>query len=478
MTNLVALDLGNESGRVMRVTFNGGRISTTEVYRFPNHPVTVHDTLYWDVLRLWHEIEHGLAQALTEPAAGIAVDSFGVDFGLLDSRGALIGNPVHMRDRRTEGMMEWVLERIPREVLFQRTGIGFYVINTLYQLASLLRDAPWQLESARTLLTMPNLMNYWLTGEIASEFTHTTTTQCYNWQTGDWDWETLNTLGIPKNIFPQVVQPGVKLGAYRDVPVFTVASHDTGSAVAAVPAETPHFAYISSGTWSLFGLETRKPLTSPAALAANLTSEGGAYGTFRPLKMVMGLWIIQQCRATWAQQGIDTNYDRLLAQAQAEAPFTALIDPDDPTFFSPGNMPGRVRAFCERTRQPAPQTVGQVMRAVLESLALKYRHVVEQLVAAGGQPVEVIHIVGGGSRNPLLCQMTANATGRPVLAGPVEATALGNGLVQLIALGELHDLAEARAVVRASLPPTRYEPTQTADWDAAYERFQQIMTAP
>lgn len=413
---------------------------------------------------------------MTEPLAGIAVDSFGVDFGLLDNHGKLISNPVHMRDSRTEGLMEWVLEYVPREALFQRTGIGFYVINTLYQLASILRDAPWQLENAQTLLTMPNLMNYWLTGEIASEFTHTTTTQCYNWQTGDWDWQTLNTLGIPTKIFPHIIQPGNQIGSYRNVPVFTVASHDTGSAVVAVPAETQNFAYISSGTWSLFGLETRQPLTSPAALAANLTSEGGAYGTFRPLKMVMGLWLIQQCRATWAADGVNTDYEYLFAAAMAESPFVSLIDPDDPSFFSPGDMPARIRAFCERTRQPLPESVAQIMRCVLESLALKYRYVVEQLVAVSGQPVDVIHIVGGGSRNPLLCQMTANATHRPVLAGPVEATALGNGLVQLFALGELRDLAEARAVVRASLPPIHYQPSQTDAWDAAYERFKQFMT--
>jgi rhamnulokinase len=258
--------------------------------------------------------------------------------------------------------------------------------------------------------------------------------------------------------------------------VYAVASHDTGSAVVAVPAETPHYAYISSGTWSLFGIETRQPLLNRAALDANLTSEGGAFGTYRPLKLVMGLWILQQCRAAWAAQGLDTDYGRLLAEAEAAPPFAALIEPDDASFFPPGDMPERVRAYCQRTNQPLPETPAQITRCVLESLALKYRVVLEQLIAAGGQPVDVLHIVGGGSRNPLLCQMTANATQRPVLAGPEEATALGNGLVQLIARGELRDLAEARRVVRESLPPTRYEPSASAVWDAAYARFQTVIS--
>ncbi len=476
MTNLIAIDLGNESGRVMQVSFDGQHIVAAEVYRFPNHPVTVNGALTWDVLRLWHEVQQGLTQAMRLPLDGIAVDSFGVDFGLLDGRGHLVANPVHMRDSRTEGMLDWVLERIPRQTLFERTGgIGFYIINTLYQLVAIQQQSPWQLDAARTLLTMPNLMNFWLTGERLSEFTHTTTTQCYNPLAGDWDWLTLETLGLPQAIFPPVVHPGREIGRYQQIPVYAVATHDTGSAVVAVPAETPHYAYISSGTWSLMGIETRQPLTSPAALAANLTSEGGAFGTFRPLKMVMGLWLVQQCRALWAGQGINIDYDSLLRQAADSAPFAAFIDPDDASFFSPGDMPARIRAFCQRSGQLSPDGVGAVLRCIFESLALKYRMVLEQIIAVSGQPVEVIHIVGGGSQNPLLCQMTANATGHPVLAGPVEATALGNGLVQLIARGELRDLAQARDVVRASFPPNRYKPQSTSAWDEAYGRFCQFV---
>jgi rhamnulokinase len=452
----------------MRVEYDGRVIRAEQVYRFPNNPVVVGGTLHWDVLRLWHEISAGLGGALQAPAEGIGVDSFGVDFGLLDERDHLIGNPVHMRDSRTEGMMDWVLAQVDKRALFERTGIGFYVINTLYQLAAIQRSAPWQLEAARALLTMPNLINFWLTGEKLSEFTHTTTTQCYDWQREDWDRRTLTALGIPTRMLLPVVQPGVQIGRYRTTPVYSVASHDTGSAVVAVPTETPHFAYISSGTWSLFGIETRDPLTNRAALEGNITSEGGAYGTYRPLKLVMGMWLVQQCRAAWQGQGIATGYARLVAQAKQSPAFGALIDPDDGRFLAPGDMPGRIRAYCAQTGQRPPETPGEFIRCILESLALKYRMVLEQLIAASGQPVEVIHIVGGGAQNALLCQMTADATGRRVDAGPVEATALGNGLVQLIARGELRDMAEARALVRQSFRVRRYVPRQSGRWDAVY----------
>lgn len=472
MTTLLAVDLGNESGRVMRVRFDGARLTSEEVHRFPNHPVTVGGALHWDVLRLWHEIEGGIALARRESADGIGVASFGVDFGLLDARGALISNPVHMRDSRTEGMMEWVFERVPKETLWQRSGgIGFYIINTLYQLAAIRQRQPWQLDAARTLLTMPNLIHYWLTGEIASEFTHTTTTQCYNPLAGDWDRPTLEALDLPTAIFPRVVQPGTTIGVHHGIPVYAVASHDTGSAVVSVPAETPHYAYISSGTWSLFGVETHAPLLNDAALRANLTSEGGAFGTYRPLKLVMGLWIIQQCRAVWSAGGETLDYSALMAAAEAAPAHQAWIDPDDPLFFTPGDMPARIREYCQRTGQPVPQTQAEIIRCALESLALKYRVVLEQLIEASGQPVDVIHIVGGGAQNPLLNQMTADATHRPVLAGPTEATTLGNALVQLIARGELRDLAQAREVVRATHPPTRYEPRDGARWDEAYAKF-------
>lgn len=377
MTDLIAVDLGNESGRVMGVHFNGSRLSSREIYRFANNPVMAGGILYWDALRLWHEIQQGLARALSEVKAdGIAVDSFGVDFGLLDAKNRLISNPVHMRDSRTDGIMDWVYERVPRQAIFERTGIGCYVINTLYQLAAIQRDAPWQLEAAHMLLTIPNLYNFWLTGEKLSEYTHTTTTQCYNPLRADWDYPTLKALGIPTRILPQVVQPGQRIGSYQRVPVYSVASHDTASAVLAVPTQTPNYAYLSSGTWSLLGVEVREPVINPAALAANVTNEGG-YGAYRLLKLVMGLWIYQQCRTTWQGQNLPHDHETLLQLAAAEPPFAMFIDPDDSIFFAPGDMPGRVRAFCERTGQVIPQNVGAVVRCIMESLALKYRYVLE-----------------------------------------------------------------------------------------------------
>ncbi|MFQ3536314.1 MAG: rhamnulokinase family protein [Aggregatilineales bacterium] len=477
MTDVIAVDLGNESGRIFSVRFDGTHIQGVERYRFANVPVMVSGTLYWDILRLWHEIELGLAAAQLQTAAAIGVDSFGVDFGLLDRRGALLSNPVHMRDKRTEGMMELVTALVPRHELYQRTGIGFYVINTLYQLMALQQDAPELIDVANTLLTIPNLITYWLTGEKISEFTHTTTTQCYNPTLGAWDKELLSRLGMPTHFLPTVVQPANWIGTYRDVPVFTVASHDTASAVVAVPAQTPHFAYISSGTWSLLGVETRAPILTEAAMNANITNEGGAFGTFRPLKMVMGLWLVQQCRARWAEQGLDVAYEALLNEAHSAQPFVALIDPDDPSFFAPTDMPARIASFCQATDQPVPQTQGAILRCIFESLALKYRYALEGLVQATGAQVDALHIVGGGSQNALLCQMTADATGKTVYAGPVEATSLGNALVQLIALGELSDLAQARHVVQQSYPPALYTPSYTLDWEGAYVRFGRLLTS-
>lgn len=478
--HILAVDLGNESGRVMSLYFDGNCIEAGGAYRFPNDPVTVRGILHWDVLRLWHHVQQGINRATsssetTEKPAGIGVASFGVDFGLLDKHGKLLGNPVHMRDTRTQDIAEWVFERVPEAVLFRRTGVGAHPINTLFQLAALVRNDDPQLAQAHTLLTMPNLINYWLTGEKRSEFTHSTTTQCFSPALGDWDKDLLVDVGIPTGMFPEVVQPGTPMGSHSQIPVYAVASHDTASAVVAVPTETEHYAYISSGTWSLLGLEVPNPVTSDKALRAGLTNEGGFGGTYRMLSLIMGMWLVQECRRTWTQAGESHSYDALFELSDAN-PFAALIDPDDPILFTPGDMPGRIRQLCKQNGQPIPQTPGQVIRCILRSLALKYAHVLEQQVAAAAQPVDVIHVVGGGAQNRLLCQMTANATGRPVLAGPVEATALGNALVQLVAMGEIADLAEARAVVRRSYPVTRYEPRDVATWAQARERFAGILT--
>ena len=473
--HVIAIDLGAESGRVIRVTLDGDGLHLEESHRFLNTPVWARGRLYWDVLRLWHEISTGI-RAVASGAAALGVDTWGVDFALLDRNGELLANPVHYRDSRTDGMMDWVFERVPRRTVFERTGIQFMQINGLYQLASMVRENSPLLEAAATLLTFPDLFNYWLSGSRTCEFTHATTLQCYNPRKGDWDYETLSALGIPTAIFPEVVPPGTQLGTYEGIPVIAPASHDTGSAVVAVPTTTADYAYLSSGTWSLLGLEVDQPVINDASYEANVTNEGGAYGTFRLLKNVMGLWLAQQCRATWKAEGMTYSYDDLTALAAEAEPFRSLIDPDDPMFLPPGDMPARIREFCRRSGQPVPETVGQVMRTVYESLALKYRVVLERLIALTGRRVERLHIIGGGVKNRLLCGMAANAIGRPVVAGPVEATALGNAIVQYIALGELESIAQGRELLSRTVGTTVYEPDDRAAWEAQVERFKALLT--
>lgn len=474
MAHVIAVDIGADSGRVMRVWLEDGRFQSEEVHRFPNTPVTVRGTIYWDILRLWHEVTAGIEMA-ADGAASLGLNTWGVDFALLDRDGRLVSNPVHYRDSRTNGAMEWVFERVPRRTIFERTGIQFMQLNSLIQLASLVRDNNPTLETAATFLMIPDLFNYWFTGEKVCEFTDATTTQAYNPRTCDWDWETLEAVGIPTHIFPKIVPPGTRLGEYNGIPVILPACHDTGSAVAGVPLASPDAAYLSSGTWSLIGLELREAVINDAAYEANMTNEGGVYGTFRYLKNVMGLWLAQQCRATWRAQGTEYSYDQLTALAAEAEPFRAFIDPDDASFLPPGDMPARIREFCKRTNQPVPETVGQVMRTVYESLALKYRQSLNHQAETSGQAVNKLHIIGGGTKNKLLCQMTADAINRPVIAGPVEATALGNAVVQMISLGWIGNIGEAREIISRSFPMAHYEPENVQAWDDAYERFEKIV---
>lgn len=466
----IAVDLGAESGRVMDFSFDGHQFTQTEIHRFPNIPVRAGGTLHWDLLRLWHEIQTGINMVGSE-ASSIGIDTWGVDYALLDADGNLLGNPIHYRDSRTDNAMEWVYERVPRDDIFQRTGIQHMVINTLYQLASMARDNSAQLQAARMYLSVPDLLNYWLCGAQSCEFTHATTTQVYNPHLKDWDRDLLDTLGIPSHIFPEIVAPGTRIGEFNGIPVITPATHDTGSAVVAVPTVTENYAYLSSGTWSLLGLELPHPIINDAACKANVTNEGGVEGTFRFLKNVVGLWIAQQCRATWRAEGTTYSYDDLTAAAAGAEPFRSLIDPDHEMFLAPGDMPERIRAYCRETGQPEPETVGQVMRTVYESLALKYRVVLESLVTLADKQVDRLHIIGGGARNKLLCQMTANAIKREVVAGPYEATALGNAVIQLISLGVLDNVAQAREILSETTETPCFEPEQTAQWDSATDRF-------
>ncbi len=488
MPTLLALDIGAESGRAVLGRLNDGELSIQEVHRFPNKPVRIRGTLHWDILRLYDEVLTGMLHATRraqEPIESVGIDTWGVDFALLDRCGQLLGNPVHYRDRRTEGMMDAVLKLIPREEIYQRTGIQFMPINTLYQLYALMVRQDPQLEQAHTFLTIPDLLHYWLTGEAVCEFTNATTTQCYDPRAGDWARDLLARLGIPTHIFPEIRPPGQVLGdlarevadatGLANTKVVLPAAHDTGSAVAAVPFSNPKAAYISSGTWSLVGVETREPVINALGLLHNFTNEGGVGGRFRLLKNVMGLWLLQECRRTWATQGNDWSYEELTQLAQQAPPFRSLIDPDDGRFLPPGDMPARIQAFCQETHQPLPQSPGEVVRCVLESLALKYRCVIEWLAQVCGWHIPAVHIVGGGVQNRWLCQATADATGRPVLAGPVEATAIGNLLVQAMGLGYLNGLDEARDYVRHTFPLALYEPRDTTTWQEAYERFIQTV---
>lgn len=485
--SILAVDLGAESGRVFLGDFDGERVDLREVHRFPNLPVRVADGLHWDVLRIMHEIKEGLAKVSRDGGdpTSVGVDTWGVDFALLDRDGALISNPYHYRDPRTEGMMEEAARRVPEEEIYRTTGIQFMPLNTLYQL--LASEGSPLLEAADTLLMMPDLVGYWLTGEKACEYTVATTTQLYDLDAGDWAGGLMRRMNIPDRIFPEIIAPGTQLGTLLpdvreetglgEVPVTATATHDTAAAVVAVPAEGP-FAYISSGTWSLVGVETGRPVTSEGALRHNFTNEGGFGGTVRLLRNVMGLWLLQECRRTWARNGRDHSYEELVRMAEAAPPFAALVDPDHPGFLGPGDMPARIRDFCARTGQDLAEEPGSVARCVFESLALKYRWVLERAEEVSGQRAETVHVVGGGARNSLLCRLTAEAASRPVVAGPVEATALGNVMVQAYARGYVGSLAEIRDVVRASTGVRTYVPEGGADeWDEAFGKFSELMAA-
>ncbi len=468
---VLAVDLGAESGRVMAVHFDGTHFELEELNRFPNPVTNVRGTIHWDVLHLWRNIQQGIEQGKAQHPASIGVDTWALDYALLDAQGALLANPVMYRDARTEGMMDAVYARVPRREVFEQTGIQMMPINSIYQIMSLVVSKSPQLDAAATFLTIPDLFNYWLTGVKVCEFTNATTTQMINPRTRAWATGLQDALGIPSRLFPEIVPPGTRLGEYDGIPVIAPATHDTGSAVAAVPATSRDYAYISSGTWSLAGVEVDDAIIDEAAYAANVTNEGGVEGTYRLLKNVMGLWILQQVRATWAREGTTYSYGEMVDLARAAQPSAAIIDVDDARFLPHGDHPQRIRAWCAEHGVPPPQTHGEIVRCVLESLALKYRLTFDQMQQISGQDIKAIHIVGGGGQNELLNQFTADAAGIPVVAGPIEATVLGNAAVQLIALGELDNVSQARQII-ADMGVTRtYQPVSSAWWDEAYQQL-------
>jgi len=479
----VAVDLGAESGRVVVGIFDGAKLSLHEVHRFPTGPAHLLDSMRWDMLGFWRQIELGLSavcSSYTRSPAAVGIDTWGVDFALLDRDGELIANPYHYRDRRTSGVMDKVCKLIPRREIFERTGIQFMPVNTLYQLYSMVAAHSAQLERAETFLMIPDLLNYWLSGEKVCEFTNATTTQLHDPRAG-WSHALFEKLALPLKIMPMVVPPGTVLGpllkdvatrtGLHDVRVIAPACHDTGSAVVGAPGSGSDWAYLSSGTWSLLGTEVRAAVLNEEAFRHNFTNEGGAAGTFRLLKNISGMWLVQECRRAWATAGSDMSYAELTELASRAPAFAAFVDPDNEVFLQPGDMPARIKAYAAQNGQTIPADPGTMVRVILESLALKYRYVLELLESVSGQHISTIHVVGGGSENRLLNQFTADATGRVVLAGPTEATAAGNILMQAIGCGKIASLTEAREVLRRSFEVASFEPASHEAWSEAYARF-------
>lgn len=484
---ILAFDLGAESGRGLIGAFDGERLGLEVVHRFPNGAVATLDSLHWDVLGLWREMLTGLRKAEAEhgPLASVGVDTWGVDFALLGKDGSLLGNPRHYRDPHTETIMDAAFARVPRTEIYRQTGIQFMRFNSLFQILALMRDRSPILDAAETMLFIPDLFHYWMTGIKCNEYTDASTSQMIHPGTRTWARDLIRAFGIPEKILGSLVQPGTVLGPLRpsvassanvgSIPVIAPATHDTAAAVAAVPASGESWAYISSGTWSLMGVETKTPKTDENTLRVNFTNEGGVGGTIRLLKNIMGLWLVQECRRAWERGGVTYDYAALMKMAETAPPFASIVNPDDESFMLPASMPNAIADYCRKTNQPAPTEPGDVVRCCLESLAMRYRWVLERLEELVGHRLDAIHIVGGGCQNTLLCQLAADACNRPVIAGPVEATAIGNVLVQAIGLGLLGSLADGRAVVRRSFEVRTYEPREHERWDEPYRRFLQMI---
>jgi len=478
----LAFDFGAQSGRAVLAHLQSGILTTEEIHRFPNEPVEYGGSLHWDVPRLWFEVRNALSRLNEVELAGIGVDAWGVDYALLGESGELLENPYHYRDRRNDGVMEEVFKKISREEIYQATGIQFMPINTLYQLFAARRQTPKVLAAAKYLLTIPDLFNYWLTGNAVCEFTNATTTQMVDPVKRSWASSLMQRLQLPAHLPAPIVEPGSIIGtllpgiaghtSLAGTAVIAPACHDTGSAVAAISARDGT-AFLSSGTWSLLGTELDSPVITPDALRMNFTNEGGVNGTTRLLKNVMGLWMLQGCRQAWAAQGHNYEYRELIELASREKSFQHLVDPDDDSFLRPPNMLAAIDNFCARTQQPVPEGPGAYVRAVLESLAFKYRLILRNLEHVSGTRIGQIRIIGGGSKNRLLNQLTADATSTKVLAGPAEATALGNVAMQILATGAVSSLQEVRSIVERSFPTEEFDPLEAGNWDEQAERFEQ-----
>lgn len=483
---VLAFDFGASSGRAIIGCFDGDKITLEEVHRFSNDPVSVGGTVYWDVLRLFYEIKQGIIKAkIAGGFDSIGIDTWGVDFGLIDSEGKLMENPVHYRDARTVGLVDEAFKTMPKEKLYGITGIQFMELNTLFQLISLKKYRPWMLERADKMLFMPDLFGYMLTGKMCAEYSIASTSQLIDLDKRTWSKEILDAFGIKESVFAPLVQPGTVLGELSKevceecgvgpVPVISVCGHDTQSAITSVPCEDGDFAFLSSGTWSLFGTELDKPIVNETSMNINITNEGGFDGSTGFLKNIIGLWLIQESRRQWKREGKEYSYADLEKLALAAEPFKCFIDPDAPEFVPHGNIPERVREFCRKTGQYVPETVGEIMRCIYESLAMKYRLTFEKLRECTERDYPVIHVIGGGTKDGLLCQMTANSCDRTVKAGPIEATVMGNVAVQLMSNGSVENIGQARKIVAESSELKTFEPKDTDKWAEAYEDFLKII---
>ncbi len=488
MKRVLSFDFGASSGRAMLSTYENGRIETKEIHRFSNDTVVVNGTMYWDVLRLFFEIKSGITKAVHSGGFdAVGIDTWGVDFGLIDKRGMLMGNPVHYRDRRTEGIPEETFKLVSKEDIYRATGTQCMRINTLYQLMYLKNHEPEKLENCEKLLLIPDLFCYMLTGEIKAEASIASTTNLYDPYKKDWDSALIKKLGLPERIFPKIINAGEINGYLSDeiceelgcnkVPVIAVCEHDTASAVAATPASGDDFVYISCGTWSLFGIESEKPIITPESEKLNFTNEGGYKNTVRFLKNIMGLWLIQESRRQWKREGEDVGFDELEKEALAAEPFKCFVDVDAPDFETAGNLPGRVTEYCRRTGQYVPKTRGEIMRCIYQSIAMKYKHTFNMLSEISGRKYGSINILGGGIKDKLLCRMAADACGVEVVAGPAEATVMGNTAVALAALGEIKDFKGIRQAVINSAELKHYSPENSAEWEKAYEVYKKVIFA-
>lgn len=482
---VLAFDFGASSGRAIIGCFDGDKITLEEVHRFSNDPVSVGGTVYWDVLRLFYEIKQGIIKAkIAGGFDSIGIDTWGVDFGLIDSEGKLMENPVHYRDARTVGLVDEAFKTMPKEKLYGITGIQFMELNTLFQLISLKKYRSWMLERADKMLFMPDLFGYMLTGKMCAEYSIASTSQLIDLDKRTWSKEILDAFGIKDSVFAPLVQPGTVLGELSKevceecgvdpVPVISVCGHDTQSAITSVPCEDGDFAFLSSGTWSLFGTELDKPIVNETSMNINITNEGGFDGSTGFLKNIIGLWLIQESRRQWKREGKEYSYADLEKLALAAEPFKCFIDPDAPEFVPHGNIPERVREFCRKTGQYVPETVGEIMRCIYESLAMKYRLTFEKLRECTERDYPVIHVIGGGTKDGLLCQMTASSCDRTVKAGPIEATVMGNVAVQLMSDGSVKNIGQARKIVADSSELKTFEPKDTDKWAEAYEDFLKV----